>query len=1012
MRLNSKVIVLILLFSGVLDLSAQKKPIGKGNEMVNGVVYGSDGQPLSNVTITLDEGKARFVTQPDGKYTCKATTTSVLIFEHANYEDYVVSVETLKYQNFEVVLNNKTKNKWKSSVINLPYHTKQRFAVLGDISTIDAANEYRRDSRSNISSALNGKVVGSFGGMNINGLGNAFTVVDGIPMGVDYTDLRDVEQIVVLRDPSTRLLYGVETDIPVVLISTKTGKPFKKDMQFMIEHGVQQAISYPKFLDAASYMQTYNKAYRNDGAVDDFYSFESIEKTRIGSDPVLYPNNNYYSTDYIKNLSNYTNIYGTVSGGNEKTQFLLNVDWLNNPGWNSVNNTLNNNIKIRGRVDFEVNRWLKMNSQVLAAYNITSGSNVGNFWNKANSILPNAYPELIPTSRVNNLDSLSNFYMPSPGYLLGGTSIFQTSLKGDLMKSGSFSEMRRYIQSRIGFDVDLTQITKGLRANAAVGYDFYNMYKQVIQNNYSVYELYNIDSVNNFSVKRIGLDQVTTQQNVNSTDMGFNRSVKWNYSVSYNRTFNKHSISALALGYGSYYAEQDLTQPPKKISFGGQASYMFGNKYLAEAGLLTQSSMKVNPAQKLGFSKSFGLGWILSNEPFLDSNKIISYLKLRGSYGQFVSDAFTSGNYNGYFLNENLYSNSFNYLYNNGQISNRQIQILSFFNQVDWEKRNELSLGFEMALFDDKLSFDATYTDSYVFDLVTSMNALKPSLVGGITTYENYNSTDYKSYSIGVKYKEKIGELDLNMALYYTRNDATISRIAENTYVDPGKMHLIRTGTDARGLWGLTAERLFMPEDFSDDGILRDGISMPAWGNVRAGDIRYIDHNKDGLINEDDVSLIGRNNNNVQLALNLDLKYKQWQLFMLPLAQMGGSGFKNSSYYWFRGNSAKYSVHALKAYDINNPDPYASYPGLSLGSSPNNYRNSTFWLYDKSYIQLLTVQMSYNLLLNNNPALNSIRLYAKGNNLFMIAKDKDVIQLNYGSAPQSRIFALGAIVVF
>jgi TonB-linked SusC/RagA family outer membrane protein len=1011
MSIYNKVILFIFLFSGLFVLSAQSSK-EKLNEIVNGVVYGMDGNPLSNVTITLDEGRSRFVTESDGKFSFMATKTSVFIFEHANYEDYIVSIQGLKRQNFLVALKEKHENKWTGNLVNLPYHQKRRNAVVGDISVIDATNEYWRDSRSNIASAINGKVLGSLGGMNINGLGNAFTVVDGIPMGVNYTDLRDVEQIVVLRDPSTRLLYGVETDIPVVLITTKSGKPYKKDMQFMVEHGVQRAIAYPKFLDAASYMQTYNRAHRNDGAVEDFYSLERIERTKSGTDPVLYPDNNYYSSNYIKNMSNYTNVYGTVSGGNEKTQFSLNIDWLSNPGWNTVNNTSNNVFKIKGRVDFDVNRWLKMNSQVLAAYNITAGSNIGDFWNKANTILPNAYPELIPTNRINNLDSLSNYYEPYPGYLLGGTSIYQSTLQGDLMRSGSFSEMRRYIQSRIGFNIDLSGITKGLRADASVGYDFYNVYKQIIQNNYSVYEINKIDSMNNFSVKRIGIDQVTTQQSVNSLDMGFNRSVKWNYSIKYNQTFNKHCISALALGYGSYYTEQDLTQPPRKISFGGQASYMFDDKYLIEAGLLSQSSMKVNPAERIGYSKSIGLGWVMSNESFFNSNDLISYLKLRGSYGQFVSDAFTSGNYNGYFLNENLYSTSFNYLYNNGRISNRQIQILSFFNQVDWEKRNELSLGFEMALIENKLRLDATYTNSFAFDNVTSMNALKPSVVGGITTYENFNATDYKSYSIGVKYQEKIGEFELNMALYYTRNDAVISKLAENVYVDPGKMHLTRTGTDARGLWGLTAERLFMPEDFDHSGKLKDGIPLPSWGNVKAGDIKYIDYNNDGFINEDDVSLIGRNNNNVQLAFNLDFKYKQWQLFMLPLAQMGGSGFKNSNYYWFRGNSAKYSEHALQAYDIHNPDPNASYPRISLGSSPNNYRNSTYWMYDRTYFQLLAAQLSYNLYLKNNPVVNNIRLYAKGNNLFMIAKDKDVLQLNYGSSPQSRIFALGAIVIF
>jgi len=142
---------------------------------------------------------------------------------------------------------------------------------------------------------------------------------------------------------------------------------------------------------------------------------------------------------------------------------------------------------------------------------------------------------------------------------------------------------------------------------------------------------------------------------------------------------------------------------------------------------------------------------------------------------------------------------------------------------------------------------------------------------------------------------------------------------------------------------------------------------------------------------------LSRNSNNSQLSLNIDLKYKQWQLFLLPVAQFGGQGVKNSGYYWFKGNSAKYSGIALGAFDENDPDPNADYPRLSLGSGSNNYRNSTFWLYDRSNIQLVTAQLSYNMSVKNPLVLSNIMLYAKGTNLFMLAKDKDVLQLNYGA---------------
>jgi len=282
----------------------------------------------------------------------------------------------------------------------------------------------------------------------------------------------------------------------------------------------------------------------------------------------------------------------------------------------------------------------------------------------------------------------------------------------------------------------------------------------------------------------------------------------------------------------------------------------------------------------------------------------------------------------------------------------------------------------------------------------------------GLLNFENYNATDYQTYNIGFKYQDDIGNLHINLGLFYTYNDAIIRKFAENIYTDPTQIHLLRTGTDARGMWGLTADRLYLSTDFDNNGKLISGIPVPAWGDVKPGDIKYVDYNGDGSVNEDDVSIIGRNGNNCQISMNIDLKYKQWQLFLLPIAQMGGKGFENSDYYWFRGNTAKYSKIALNAFDENNQNPNASYPRLSLGSGNNNYRNSTFWLYDKSNVQLVAAQISYTLLFKNNPYIGNLKLFVKGTNLLMLAKDKDVLQLNFGAAPQNRIFALGAQVTF
>lgn len=1011
-KLNSKIWLPVLIILGIsTGLMAQNKK--KAETLpVHGIVMTQSGQPISGVVISADEGKSQFTTDVDGKFSFNATANSRFLFEHSDYHETLVSLDDLKNMDFNIILSSRETIREKNTMVELPFRTKEKYRIVGNVDIIDAEREYNRDSRTAISSAVEGKVSGSLGGMNLNGLGGAFTVVDGIPMGTGYIMLQEVEQIVVLKDAISRLLYGVETDIPIVLITTKKGKANKKDLQFFAEHGVKQALAYPKFLDAASYMETYNQAFRNDGGTTDYYSNDFIRNTRDGIDQVFYPDNDYYSSSYIKDITNFTHLFGTVSGGNEKTRYLLNLDWTNSPGWYQMRNTMNNDLRLRGRVDFEVTRWLKMNSSILASYTISNGPRLGNYWTKANTRLPNAFPELIPVSRISNLESLGNYSLVDGTYLLGGTSIYQNTMYGDILKNGTQSQVQRYVQSRTGFDLDLSGITRGLSSHGAVGFDFFNEYQQIINNTYSVYEVGTVDEEGNFPVTQIGVDKVTTEQTINSGALGINRSIKWYYTLNYDRTFGPHAISAVGVGYGSFYDENNLAQPPRKIAFGSQASYMFSDKYIVEGALLAQTSMKVKPSKRLGFSKSAAAAWIMSNEGFLKENSLISFLKLRAGYGQFISDVFTSGSYNGYFLNEDIYSQSYVFQYNNGLLSNRQISIDNLDNQIDWERRNELSVGLDVALLKDQLGFEVTWFDSYSFDNVTGMNVLSPSTIGGVTSYANYNANDFQGVNIGLKADKKIGDLSIDLAAYYTTSWVTVKKIAENKYVEPGNVHLSKVNNDARGMWGLTAERLYLASDFDTEGELLPEIPVPAWGKVKPGDIKYQDYNRDGLINDDDQTVIGRNSNNNLIALNIDLKYKQWELFLLPMLSWGGQGYNNSGYYWFQGNSAKYSVVALEAFDENNPNPQATYPRLSLGSSANNYRNSTFWMYRKSYCSLTSAQISYSFMFRNNSVIRQMRLYARGNDLFMLAKDKDVLQLNFGSAPQSRIVSLGVMVTF
>jgi len=335
----------------------------------------------------------------------------------------------------------------------------------------------------------------------------------------------------------------------------------------------------------------------------------------------------------------------------------------------------------------------------------------------------------------------------------------------------------------------------------------------------------------------------------------------------------------------------------------------------------------------------------------------------------------------------------------------------SFGNSYTFQTRKEFVGGFDAYVLNKKLWIESSYWNSLSSGNLVDLTNKSPDILG-LVPVGNYNDTRYQGFELGLNYNDQFGDFKMNLGVFYIYAKSTITKWEEPVY-PAENAHLSRVGTSANAMWGLTDMGLYSASDFESDGTtLVAGLPVPSYGVVRPGDIKYKDVNGDGIIDSDDQTALGLNSNNQQLSLNIDLKYKNWQLFILGIGSWGGNGYINSDYYWFRGNEAKYSDVALNAFDPENPDPNADYPRLSLGNGDNNYKNSTFWMYDRSRFSISAVQLGYDLRLAPSAALKSLKLYARGSNLLSVGKDIDILQLNWDSAPQSRVFALGVVANF
>lgn len=1046
MKINIYKLIILLCFFGALPILAQKgsnkenqkNAFSSGKEkttqspkkvvksFISAQVLDQNGNSLSGVLVTANEGADQTTTDAEGKFTIQINQGSTFLLELEGFKAVSLKEIDLKSSLNKVILSPVGISN-VDGVVALPYHNISHYRTTSSVSTIDPLKELDRDTRFVVGSATFGKLPGFVGPKNIRGLGAAVYIVDGIKRDETYLNMLEIESMTVLKDAVSRMLYGAQGDEGVILVKTKTGVANKKVTKVNVDHGIQQAISYPKFLNAAQYMTAYNKAQQNDASFAGTaletpkYSQTLIDNTFNRIDPVLYPDNDYYSKEYVKDFSSYSNVFTELSGGNTSTQYFLNLGFSHKNGWIKIgNNDSQNTMNINGKVNFNVTNWLKMKSSIVGIFDIYNSPNVNDynadgtidlgFWTSASTYLPNTQTLLIPLSRITNRADIPVSSYIDNQYVLGGSSVYPTSLLGDMTRSGSDMMMKRYVQFNNGFELNLNSITKGLTAQGLFSLNLNNYYEKKILNKYSVYSMSTPDSLNNFVVTQFGIDNKTNQQS--NSQPYFDRTLTGFVSLNYDRTFGNHDLTAVIVGSFNNYTQNLVTQQSKNIKLGAQANYTYKEKYLLDAGVISQGSSKLSPDKRYGLAPTIGLGWIASKEGFLNDIKEINFLKLRATYGIIQNDNWTSGNYNGYFLYSSSYNSSGTFTYGNGIASNGQMSISSFGNNINWQTRKEFVAGFDLSMFDNKTWLEGTYFNSNIDNQITEMTNNAPFTLGGVPIFENFNATVYSGVEIGVKHTEKSGKLSVTIGANYLLTNNKINKIDEPFYDQEFNKHLTKVGQRSNALWGYHSLGLYMPEDFDASGNLLSTIPTPTFGKVKPGDIKYKDFNNDGKIDPNDIHVLGIGGNNQYLSFDLDLKFGNWQLYALATGQMGGKGFTNSGYYWFKGTSAKYSTVALGAFDPLNPDPNASYPRLSLGNGTNNYLNSTFWEYDKSNFTIPVVQLGYNFHFKQNSVVSGLKLYSRLNNLLYLAKDKEIQQLNYQTTPESRSITFGLTATF
>jgi TonB-linked SusC/RagA family outer membrane protein len=995
---------------------------------VTATIIDETGNPISGVDISSSNGK-KTSSDVNGQFKINLLDDETVILEKKGFLSAIITKSDLTGN---ITMQKSLFLASEDDELDFGVVTKNRREIVGAASTINTKDRLTYDNTQRVRDYINGLQLGVRGSDNIRGIGgvgDAIFVIDGV-LGRDpnILNMEEVEQITVLKDANSVALYGSQGRNGVIVINTKRGKANKKEVNVNVRSGFRVPISLPNYLGSAAYMTLFNEALTNDGVPANDgrrFSAERIQNTRNGLNPFEFPDVDLYSNEFVQPLINFTNVITEFSGGNEKNQYYVNVGWNRDEAWVDINEDINagtNRFNVRGNLDFKINDWITSSLDGIAVITTTKGSRA-DLLSAGTTLRPNVYSPFLPIDLIDTSDPTVAAQLQTAntfnGFLLGSTQEFGTDSPIALAIAGGFrNTVTRSTQFNNSINFDLSRITKGLSARTYLSFDFADSYNLSIENQFKTYAP---TWTNNriTSLDEFGIDLKDQTENISTN--GFLSRFGFYGVINYDTTIAKdHSFNTTLLGFYNSQRRNDVIQTDIDAHAGFQMAYDYKKKLFLDFTGTYANSIKLAEGNRGAFSPTAGIAYILSEESFLKNSKVVNYLKLKASGGIIKSDqGITALNANGsvnnnasaYYLYDVNYSFGNNINWGDGQSNQRQNITQGENLDLTFGERIDLNLGFETYLL-NSLWIEANYFKTEFDKEITFLQDQFPSFYDIFRPYTNFNKNLYTGFEIGMNFNKTYGDLSVSVGANVLYSQTERTRRSEVFAED----YLQTQGREISTIFGLVDQGFYAVSDFDTNGNLNAGLPVPQFGNVQPGDIRYQDQNGDNIIDNDDRVDIGQSSSPWTYALNLNLNYKRFNLFVLGVGQSGASGNKLSSgfneYYSVDGND-KYSEVVLGRWTPETAST-ATFPRLSSQTNQNNFRQSTFWLFDTSYFGINRAQITYEMDDDfcNYLGMEDFSVNISGTNLFEIGENRDIRQLRIGGSPLARTFTLGVRASF
>lgn len=909
-------------------------------------------------------------------------------------------------------------NNGKDSLVQVAYRKIASSDLPGGVSMVDVKELIKKNYYTYSLDNMEG-YIGGWNGNSLWGMDSYLVLVDGIPRDASSVLPEEIEQITFLKGASAVVLYGSRAAKGVIYISTKKGKaePFKINAR--ANTGFHVSKRYPKYLGSAEYMSLYNEARENDD-LQPLYSEEDIYHYSTGENPYRYPDIDFYSSDYLKKAYNRSDIMAEFTGGTNRARFYTNIGYARQGdvfNFGEAKNNYSSRLNIRGKVDVTFNDYISASVNANTVFNDSRGAN-GDYWAAASTMRPNRLSPLIPLDYIEENDINSWTLIKNSSniiggkYFLGGTQIDMTNIFADYYAAGYNKSTTRLFQFDTGIDFDLSSLLKGLSFHTQFAVDYATSYRTSYDNEYAVFEPvwsnYNGKDVI-AGLTKYGNDRKPGVQNISEST--FNQTLDFSGAFNYETSINTiHNISAVLVAAGYQQTQSGVYHRTANANLGLQLDYNYRDKYFAEIGSAIVHSAKLAEGHRNAFSPSLTLGWKLHNEDFLKNSPVVDEFVLNASGSILHTDLDISDFYM-YTANYTQAEGAWWGWYD-GAVERSTNSLRGSNEDLTFIKRKEFSLNARTSLWHNLINADVSFFINSMEGMIIRPSTIFPNYFftywpeASFIPYLNYNNDKRIGFDFNVKFNERIEKVDLSLGVGGTYYDTEATQRDENyewAYQN-------RVGRPVDGIWGLQSEGFFQHQEEIDNS-----PEQKFGGTVKPGDIKYVDQNRDNVIDEKDEIFLGRGGwygTPFTLGVNLTAKWNNFTLFVLGTGNYGAYGLKNSSYYWIYGDR-KYS-EVVRGRWTEETKKSATFPRLTTESGSNNFRNSDFWLYKTDRFNLAKVQLTYDFpkRMLHNFFLHEISCYVSGSNLLTISNEREILEMNITSAPQTRFYNLGVKVVF